>query len=233
MAPAMTYALRADPVLTKDGSDLLDQEDLRLLLRLREGGVAEAAVALGISERTVRRRVRSIERGAGGKVLENGRLNRLGVDLVERMELYVRLLDEQMRHLWCKPSLTCDGLVVRQGKVLLVRRGKEPYQGRYALPGGFVEYGESAPDCAVREVKEETGLDTEVLRLVGVYSEMGRDPRGHFVTLLYLMSEIGGELKAGDDAEVAGFFDTSDLPEMAFDHERMIADGLGAMEHPL
>jgi len=229
----MTYSLRADPVLTKDGSDLLDQEDLRLLLRLREGGVAEAAVALGISERTVRRRVRSIERGAGGKVLENGRLNRLGVDLVERMELYVRLLDEQMRHLWRKPSLTCDGLVVRQGKVLLVRRGKEPYQGRYALPGGFVEYGESAPDCAVREVKEETGLDTEVLRLVGVYSEMGRDPRGHFVTLLYLMSEIGGELNAGDDAEVAGFFDTSDLPEMAFDHERMIADGLGAMEHPL
>ncbi len=233
MAPAMSYALRADPVLTKDGKDVLDGEDLRLMLEIREAGVNGAAERLGISERTVRRRIRRIEERSGGKVLDKGRLDRSGLEMIERMELYVRLLDEQLQHLWGKPSLTCDGLLVRKGKVLLVKRGKDPFRGCHALPGGFVEYGESAEDCVVREVKEETGLDTEVLRMIGVYSEMGRDPRGHFVSLLYLLREKGGALKAGDDAESAGFFDPSALPEMAFDHGKMIRDGLGATEHPL
>lgn len=233
MAPAMTFALRADPVLTEDGRDLLDGDDLHLMLMLREGGPEKAAANLGISRETVRRRVRRIERDIGSKVLENGHLNQRGIDIVERMELYVRLMDEQLRHLWRKPSLTCDGLLVREGKVLLVKRGKEPFRGCYALPGGFVEYGEKAEDCVVREVREETGLETEVLRLMGAYSEMGRDPRGHLVTLLYLLREKGGALKAGDDAEAAGFFDRSSLPCMAFDHERMIEDCLNNAEHPL
>ncbi|HIH76056.1 MAG TPA: NUDIX hydrolase [Methanomassiliicoccales archaeon] len=149
------------------------------------------------------------------------------------MELYVRLLEAQLENLWKNPSLTCDGLVLRKGKVLLVKRGREPFRGCHALPGGFVEYGESAEDCVVREIREETGLDTEVLQLVGVYSEMGRDPRGHFVTLLYLLREKGGALKPGDDADSAEFFALSDLPDLAFDHGKMIADGIRAAEHPL
>jgi 8-oxo-dGTP diphosphatase len=229
----MSYALRADPVLTKDGRDLLDNEDLHLLIALRDGGADAAAAVLGISKRSIQRKVRRIERIAGGKVLEKGNLTPHGLELIDRMELYVRLLEAQLQHLWRKPSLTCDGLVVREGKVLLVRRGRDPFRGCHALPGGFVEYGESAEDCVVREVREETGLETEVLRLVGAYSEMGRDPRGHFVTLLYLLREKGGSLKAGDDAESAGFFDPSALPEMAFDHESVIMDGLGVKEHPL
>ncbi len=106
MAPAMSYALRADPVLTKDGKDVLDGEDLRLMLEIREAGVNGAAERLGISERTVRRRIRRIEERSGGKVLDKGRLDRSGLEMIERMELYVRLLDEQLQHLWRKPDLT-------------------------------------------------------------------------------------------------------------------------------
>ena len=229
----MTYALRADPVLTRDGQDLLDSDDLHLLLLLRDGGTEKAAEILGITRETVLRKLRRIERKAGIKVLEKGTLNPHGVELVERMGLYVRLLEAQLENLWRNPSLTCDGLVLRKGKVLLVKRGREPFRGCHALPGGFVEYGESTEDCVVREIKEETGLDTEVSRLVGVYSEMGRDPRGHFVTLLYLLREKGGALKAGDDADSAGFFKLTDLPDLAFDHGKMIMDGLRASEHPL
>jgi 8-oxo-dGTP diphosphatase len=233
MVPAMTFALRADPVLTKYGQDLLDSDDLHLLLLLRDGGTDRVSATLGIAKGTVLRKVRRIERKVGGKVLQEGTLSPYGTELVERMELYVRLLEAQLENLWKNPSLTCDGLVLRKGKVLLVKRGKEPFRGCHALPGGFVEYGESAEDCVVREIREETGLDTEVLRLVGVYSEMGRDPRGHFVTLLYLLREKGGALKAGDDADSADFFALSDLPELAFDHGKMIADGIKAAEHPL
>jgi 8-oxo-dGTP diphosphatase len=229
----MTFALRADPVLTKDGRDLLDSGDLHLLLLLREGGTDRAAANLGMTRATVVRKVRRIERKVGGKVLERGTLSPFGTELVERMELYVRLLEAQLENLWRNPSLTCDGLVLREGKVLLVKRGREPFRGCHALPGGFVEYGESTEDCVVREIREETGLDTEVVRLVGVYSEMGRDPRGHFVTLLYLLREKGGALKSGDDADSADFFTLSDLPDLAFDHGRMIADGIEAAEHPL
>lgn len=220
-------------MLTENGKDVLSGEDLRLLIVLRDGGVDGAAERLGISERTIRRKVGRIEERAGGKVLEGGALTDRGMEMIGRMELFVRVLEDQLDHLWRKPSLTCDGLVVRKGKVLLVKRGREPFRGCFALPGGFVEYGESAEECVVREVREETGLDTEVLRLIGAYSEMGRDPRGHFVTLLYLLSEKGGAIKAGDDAESAGFFDPSALPELAFDHAKMVRDGLGAVEHPL
>lgn len=220
-------------MLTNDGRDLLDSDDLHLLLLLRDGGTEGAAADLGITKVTVLRKVRRIERDVGGKVLQNGALSPFGTELVERMQLFVRLLEAQLENLWKNPSLTCDGLVLRDGKVLLVKRGREPFRGCHALPGGFVEYGESTEDCVVREIREETGLDTEVLRLVGVYSEMGRDPRGHFVTLLYLLREKGGSLKAGDDADSAEFFAISDLPDLAFDHGRMIADGVKAAEHPL
>ncbi|KAF5056824.1 NADH pyrophosphatase [anaerobic digester metagenome] len=233
MAPTMTYALRAEPVLTRDGVDVLDGKDLHLLLSLRNGGEEAAAANLGVSPRSMRLKVWRMESRVGGKVLENGRLTPLGFELVDRMERYAELLEAQLQHLWRKPSLTCDGLVLRDGKVLLVRRAREPFKGCHALPGGFLEYGERAEDCVVREVREETGLDTEVVRLLNVYSEMGRDPRGHFVTLLYLLREKGGALQAGDDADSAGFFGRSSLPEMAFDHRKMILDNIRAVEHPL
>jgi 8-oxo-dGTP diphosphatase len=117
-----------------------------------------------------------------------------------------------------------DGVVFKDGKILLVKRKNEPFKGKWALPGGFVEYGEKTEDAAVREVFEETGLKTSVKSLVGVYSNPNRDPRGHTITVVYLMELVSGELCSGDDAADAKFFDLDMLPEISFDHDIVIKD---------
>ncbi|HEX16969.1 MAG TPA: NUDIX hydrolase [Thermoplasmatales archaeon] len=122
------------------------------------------------------------------------------------------------------PKLTVDGIVFREGKVVLIKRKREPFKGRWALPGGFVNYGERVEDAVIREVKEETGLDTEIERLFGVYSDPNRDPRGHTVSVVYILREVGGELRGGDDASSAGYFPIDDLPELAFDHSQILSD---------
>ncbi|MBN1540384.1 MAG: NUDIX hydrolase [Candidatus Thermoplasmatota archaeon] len=129
------------------------------------------------------------------------------------------------------PSLTVDGLILRDGKenreVLLIKRLNEPFQGRWALPGGFVDYGENTQEAVLREVFEETGLNCTVLELVSVASDPGRDPRGHTISIIYRLQVMGDHIpKAGDDASEAGWFDTSDLPSMAFDHEDIIKSSL-------
>jgi 8-oxo-dGTP diphosphatase len=105
-----------------------------------------------------------------------------------------------------QPALTVD-VIVRKGKeVLLVRRKNEPFKGRWALVGGFVEYGERVEEAARRECREETGLEVELERLVGVYSDPGRDPRGHVVSICFLARPVGGRLRGGSDAIEAKFF---------------------------
>jgi 8-oxo-dGTP diphosphatase len=127
------------------------------------------------------------------------------------------------------PKLMVDAVVPdEEGRVLLVRRGSEPYGGQWALPGGFVEVGETTEAAAAREAGEETGLDVEVVRLVGVYSDPDRDPRGHNVSCAYLVrlkSDSATEPSASSDAEEAAFLDPSTV-ELAFDHARIIADAL-------
>jgi len=121
-------------------------------------------------------------------------------------------------------TLTVDAIIPYKGGIVLIKRKNEPFKGYYALPGGIVEYGERVEDAAVREVKEETGLECRVKKLVGVYSDPNRDPRGHFVSICFLMEVIGGELKASSDAEDVKVFKLGDLPKLAFDHEKMIKD---------
>src|SRR5437879_8292229 len=98
------------------------------------------------------------------------------------------------------PSVAVDGIVLHGGKLVAVRRKNEPYRGMPALPGGFVELGETTVDAVVREVREETGLETRVKRLVGVFSDPRRDPRGHVISIVYELDAVGGRLKAGSDA---------------------------------
>lgn len=121
-------------------------------------------------------------------------------------------------------ALTTDALVVRQGKVLLIRRAREPFKGRHALPGGFVDAGETTEQACLRELKEETGLEGRIVSLLGVYSRPGRDPRGQTVSLLYLVDAPSGTPRASDDAEAAAFHPLGALPALAFDHAEMVAD---------
>jgi 8-oxo-dGTP diphosphatase len=123
------------------------------------------------------------------------------------------------------PLLTVDAVVERAGKVLLVRRRNPPYKGCWALPGGFVEYGESVEDAVVRELKEETGLKISIKGLLGVYSEPGRDPRGHVVSICFLATGEGAE-KGGSDVAEARFFgiEEIDFNKLAFDHEKILKD---------
>lgn len=124
------------------------------------------------------------------------------------------------------PLLAVDAIILYQKGIVLIRRENPPYQGRYALPGGFVEVGETVEDAVVREAREETGLKIDIKRLVGVYSDPSRDPRGHVVSICYL-ADGHGELQSGSDARSAEVFPLDRLPELAFDHARMINDALG------
>src|SRR3712207_3475020 len=106
------------------------------------------------------------------------------------------------------PKLMVD-VVVRseEGHVLLIRRASDPYEGYWALPGGFVEVGETLERAAAREAEEETGLKVEIVRLVGVYSDPDRDPRGHNVSCAYLARAREGELSAASDAAEVAFLE--------------------------
>jgi len=120
--------------------------------------------------------------------------------------------------------LTVDGVILKDDAVLLIKRKNEPFKGRWALPGGFVEYGERVEDSVIREIFEETGLRTKVNKLVGVYSNPGRDPRGHVVSIVFLLDVVDGDLKGGDDASEARFFKLDRLPKLSFDHDLIIKD---------
>jgi 8-oxo-dGTP diphosphatase len=124
------------------------------------------------------------------------------------------------------PKLMVDVVIPSERGVVLVRRGSEPYEGQWALPGGFVEVGETVRQAAVREAAEETGLAVEVSRLVGIYSEPDRDPRGHNVSVAFLTRVLSGQMQAASDAAEVDVLDPADV-ELAFDHGRIIADALG------
>jgi 8-oxo-dGTP diphosphatase len=122
--------------------------------------------------------------------------------------------------------LTVDAIILNDNNsdVVLIKRKNEPFKDKWALPGGFVEYGEEVEKAVVREAKEETGLKVKIEKLFGVYSKPGRDPRGHSVSVCFLCKVIGGKLGSGSDAKEAKFFELSSLPELAFDHEKILED---------
>ncbi len=124
------------------------------------------------------------------------------------------------------PSITTDGIILKDKQILLIKRKNEPFKGKWALPGGFVEYGEKTEDAVIREVSEETGLKTKIRTLAGVYSDPNRDPRGHIITIIYVLDIVEGNVKAGDDASDVKFFDVHQLPALATDHNTIINDAI-------
>ncbi len=123
------------------------------------------------------------------------------------------------------PKLMVDVIIPSERGVVLIRRGTEPFEGRWALPGGFVEVGETVEEAAYREAAEETGLAVEVARLVGVYSDPERDPRGHNVSVAVLARGLRGDLVAATAASEVTVLDPSSV-ELAFDHRKIIEDAL-------
>lgn len=128
------------------------------------------------------------------------------------------------------PYLAVDGVVrLWEGErfkgIVLVERRYEPLG--YALPGGFVEVGETVEKAVLREVKEETGLDAKIVKLLGVYSEPNRDPRFHVVSVVFVL-DASGELRGGDDAKRTVVFPIEDLPfdKIVFDHAKILKDYL-------
>jgi len=124
------------------------------------------------------------------------------------------------------PALTVDAVIINDGKIVLIKRKEKPFQGQYALPGGFVEYGEPVEAALRREVLEETGLLVEISSLVGIYSDPHRDPRGHVVSAAFSAVIVSGALASGSDAAEAHFWEITNLPPLAFDHAQIIHDAL-------
>ncbi|MCJ7774642.1 MAG: NUDIX hydrolase, partial [Desulfobacterales bacterium] len=111
------------------------------------------------------------------------------------------------------------------GQILLVKRAFQPYRGTWVIPSGYIEYDEDIRSTAVRELKEETGLDVEIEGIHTVESCFD-DPRGNTILVVFRGKIAGGRLKAGDDAEDVGFFPLEDLPVIGFECQRRIVADL-------
>lgn len=135
-----------------------------------------------------------------------------------------------------RPAVTADCVIVSEDaqgcrKLLLVCRGNEPYKGCWALPGGFLEMDETLEECARRELKEETGLETaERFEELKSFSTVDRDPRGRTITVAFLAVVPPCEVKGSDDAAEARWFALGELPELAFDHREIVKVALERLQ---
>lgn len=130
---------------------------------------------------------------------------------------------------WPRPMVAADAAVfgsfAGKVKLLLVNRRNEPFKGKWALPGGFVDIDEELKDAVARELAEETGLTGVRLEQVHTFGTCGRDPRGRVITVTFMgiAAEGNTKVKAGDDAAKAQWFDIEKLPkELAFDHKKIV-----------
>ena len=130
-----------------------------------------------------------------------------------------------------RPAVTADVACFAEDEgrlfILLIQRGHEPFAGRWALPGGFVDEHESLEAAALRELREETCIEGVAIEQFGAYGDPGRDPRGHTVTVAFLARGVDRSgASAADDAASVEWFPVDELPELAFDHDRIIADAV-------
>ena len=118
-----------------------------------------------------------------------------------------------------------DGILVKEGKIALIRRGGRTFHNHWALPGGMLEEGERVETTLAREMQEELGVSIEAKEILGVYSEKDRDPRQHTISVVFIC-EYKGKLVAGDDAKAYSEFSLEEALqlELAFDHKKILED---------
>ena len=124
------------------------------------------------------------------------------------------------------PAVATDCVVFgfdgRELKILLIERGVAPYKGLWAFPGGFLKMNESAEQCAMRELKEETGLDLRYLKQLGAFTEVNRDPRERVISIAFYALAKKSDVQGGDDAAKAQWFAIDEVPRLAFDHDYIL-----------
>jgi 8-oxo-dGTP diphosphatase len=126
------------------------------------------------------------------------------------------------------PIPTVDAIIQNSSSILLIKRSKDPYKNQFALPGGFVNKGETIEEAIKREVYEETSLEVHPIDILGVYSDPKRDPRGHMMTVVFIVLVIRGNPSAGDDAKEISWISIEKINDIkiAFDHKLVIHDYL-------
>ncbi len=235
-------------MLKEDDKFILGEGRAHLLELIDElGSISKAAENMGMSYRYAWGVVKDIESSYGKSVIETkrGGEKRGGSSLTKEgkklLSTYDELCSEHEQKVHRKPALTVDGIISTKKdddiSIVLIERKNPPYEGQYALPGGFVEYNEKLENAVIREIQEETGLQTKIDELVGVYSDPERDPRGHTVSAVFSLDVEGGKLRGATDAVSAEYVkikkegEPADLPELAFDHDKIIKDFLDLSGH--
>lgn len=227
------YGFKVKSRIERGGKFVMGEGRAKLLRLIdNEKSLRKASKKMKMSYRYAWGVVRDMNRSFGKKVVKpvrggakGGRtmLTKAGKDLLSKFEEKNKQIDALLRY-GRKPSLAADIIVVTDKKVLLIKRKNPPFKGMYALPGGFINYGESGEDAALRELKEETSVSGKSIQLFGVYSKMGRDPRGHTVSLVYEVKAKSSKYSAGSDAADARFFPLKKLPKLGFDHALVLKE---------
>lgn len=141
--------------------------------------------------------------------------------------------DKQFCYKYPHPAVTTDCVIFgfdgAQLKVLLIKRGIDPYKGHWAFPGGFLKPDESAEEGARRELKEETGFDAGYVEQFRTYSNPQRDPRERVITIAYMALVKISNVEGGDDASQADWFAVDNVPQLAFDHDMILRDALSRL----
>lgn len=133
-----------------------------------------------------------------------------------------------------RASVTADAVLFAEKQsqlyVLLIQRGNDPYKGYWAFPGGFLNMDETVARCAERELEEETSIVLTGMQLSGVYSDVERDPRGRVITAAYTAMTTMPQATAADDAAAAQWWPLNELPPLAFDHDKILADAMKVLK---
>ncbi|MDI6917606.1 MAG: NUDIX domain-containing protein [Thermoplasmatales archaeon] len=226
------YSFKSKLRLMKNKKFLLSSGRAELLKLIdKHSSLTEAAHKMKMSYRHAWGIIQKINKSVGEAIVVSERGGREGgkTQLTEAgkkiLKTYMekeKMVEKTLKH--PSPHLTVDGIVLHKNRIVLIRRKDPPFKDCFALPGGFVDYGEKVENAVVREMREETGLGTKIKNLFDVYSDPERDPRGHTVTIVYCLKVVGGKLKSGSDAKNVKLFSLNNLPELAFDHKRILED---------